>query len=190
MESLTSGTIAGTGSFRCGACGYVVTLAAGEPLGVCPGCGGEAFTRASLFSTPRFERDGSAPSPEERRVWLQQARARIEAPGPHLAFRDGEETVVVALRPEWTRIGRSLAADIRFDDATVSRRHALIVRRPDGVCLCDDRSLNGVFVNGARVEWGTLHDGDEIVVGRYRLHYLEGAPQGAPTAGEPLAPGA
>ena len=56
------------------------------------------------------------------------------------------------LTREWTRIGRSLAADVRFDDPTVSRRHALIVRHPDGVRLLDDRSLNGVFVNGARVD--------------------------------------
>ena len=58
----------------------------------------------------------------------------------------------MALTREWTRIGRSLAADVRFDDPTVSRRHALIVRQPDGVRLLDDRSLNGVFVNGARVD--------------------------------------
>ncbi len=74
---------------------------------------------------------------------------------------------------EWTRIGRSLAADVRFDDPTVSRRHALIVRQADGVRVLDDRSLNGVFVNGERVEWRALHDGDEIVVGRYRLHFVE-----------------
>jgi pSer/pThr/pTyr-binding forkhead associated (FHA) protein len=54
----------------------------------------------------------------------------------------------------------------------VSRRHALIVRQPDGVRVLDDRSLNGVFVNGERVEWRALVDGDEIVVGRYRLQFL------------------
>jgi pSer/pThr/pTyr-binding forkhead associated (FHA) protein len=73
---------------------------------------------------------------------------------------------------EWTRVGRSLAADVRFDDPTVSRRHALIVRQPDGVRVLDDRSLNGVFVNGARIEGQTLEDGDEILVGRYRLSFL------------------
>ena len=79
---------------------------------------------------------------------------------------------VVPLAREWTRIGRSLAADVRFDDPTVSRRHALIVRQPDGVRVLDDRSLNGVFVNGERIEGKLLQDGDEIVVGRYRLGYL------------------
>jgi pSer/pThr/pTyr-binding forkhead associated (FHA) protein len=43
------------------------------------------------------------------------------------------------------------------------------------VRVLDDRSLNGVFVNGERVEWRVLHDGDEIVVGRYRLQFLEAA---------------
>jgi pSer/pThr/pTyr-binding forkhead associated (FHA) protein len=82
---------------------------------------------------------------------------------------------IVGLDREWTRVGRSLAADVRFDDPTVSRRHALIVRQADGVRVLDDRSLNGVFVNGERVEWRVLTDGDEIVVGRYRLHFLEAA---------------
>ncbi len=63
---------------------------------------------------------------------------------------------MVALTREWTRVGRSLAADVRFDDPTVSRRHALIVRQPDGVRVLDDRSLNGVFVNGERIEWRVL----------------------------------
>jgi pSer/pThr/pTyr-binding forkhead associated (FHA) protein len=39
--------------------------------------------------------------------------------------------------------------------------------------VLDDRSLNGVFVNGERVDWRGLRDGDEILVGRYRLAYLE-----------------
>src|SRR2546423_15666003 len=51
MESLTSGTLAGTGSFRCDECGYVVTLAASDALPDCPGCGGDSFTRASPFGT-------------------------------------------------------------------------------------------------------------------------------------------
>jgi pSer/pThr/pTyr-binding forkhead associated (FHA) protein len=36
----------------------------------------------------------------------------------------------------------------------------------------DDRSLNGVFVNGERVEWSTLADGDEVVIGRHHLHFI------------------
>jgi len=178
MESVTSGTLAGTGSFRCEGCGYVVTLAAADALPDCPGCGGHDFTRASLFGSPRFTRDiEPEEDPTERAARLAELRAELDEPGQYLAFEEASTTPptlrTVPLTREWTRIGRSLAADIRFDDPTVSRRHALIVRQPDGVRVLDDRSLNGVFVNGERVEWRTLEDGDEIVVGRYRLYYLD-----------------
>jgi pSer/pThr/pTyr-binding forkhead associated (FHA) protein len=39
--------------------------------------------------------------------------------------------------------------------------------------VLDDRSLNGVFVNGERVVSQTLSDGDEIVIGRYRLRFAD-----------------
>jgi hypothetical protein len=171
MEPLTSGTLAGTGSFRCEACGYVLTLEAADELPPCPGCKGEQFTRASLFGS-RFRRDGVTDESEQTRERLRRSADEIAEPGEYLIFTEGEDVQVVSLQRDWTRIGRSLAADVRLDDPTISRRHALIVRGPDGVRVLDDRSLNGVFVNGARVEWRTLADGDEIVVGRYRLHFL------------------
>jgi pSer/pThr/pTyr-binding forkhead associated (FHA) protein len=74
----------------------------------------------------------------------------------------------------WTRIGRSANADIRLDDPSVSRRHALIVLEGRSLRILDDRSLNGVFLNGDIVEWGRLHDGDELTIGRYRLYALQG----------------
>lgn len=190
MDSLTSGTLAGTGSFRCEECGYTVTLAAADALPECPNCGGSDFARASLFGTQRFDRE---PEPhaeaEDPEGWLAEARAEITEPGEYLAFQELGTRRIVALSREWTRVGRSLAADVRFDDPTVSRRHALIVRQADGVRVLDDRSLNGVFVNGDRVEWQELRDGDEIVVGRYRLHFLRvTAVQAAAsdTSGSPL----
>ena len=67
-----------------------------------------------------------------------------------------------------------VAADIQLDDATVSRRHALIIRTSDDeLRALDDRSLNGLFVNGERVEWAPLVDGDELEIGRYRLYVLQ-----------------
>ena len=185
MESLTAGTLAGTGSFRCEECGYVITLAAADELPPCPGCGASRFTRASLFAAGRFSRKaGDSTTAQERDELIAEARGMLTAPGEYLAWHDGEEVRVIALDREWTRVGRSLAADVRFDDPTVSRRHALIVRQPDGVRVLDDRSLNGVFVNGERVEWRVLEDSDEIVVGRYRLHFLVAAEAPAPTAAD------
>jgi hypothetical protein len=185
MESLTTGTLPGTGSFRCEECGYVVTLSADDELPDCPGCGGARFARASLFSAGRFGRKpGDEPSPEEREAVVARARNLISDAGQYLAWHNGKDVQLAPLDREWTRVGRSLAADVRFDDPTVSRRHALIVRQADGVRVLDDRSLNGVFVNGERVEWRVLADGDEIVVGRYRLHFLEAMEAGLPTSVE------
>ena len=120
-----------------------------------------------------------------KRCWLE-ARELITEPGEYLVFDEGGTTRVAALRADWTRIGRSLAADVRLDDPTISRRHALVVRGPDGLRVLDDRSLNGVFVNGERVEWRVLADGDEIVVGRYRLNFLEAAAGMEPAGVTPL----
>jgi predicted nucleic acid-binding Zn-ribbon protein len=173
MESLTSGTMAGAGSFRCQRCGYVLTLTSLDALRDCPDCGSHDFVRASLFNAAPTSADAIARQrPHEPREWLAQAREGLSEPGEYVLYEDGEEIRAVALTREWTRIGRSLAADVRFDDPTVSRRHALVVRQADGVRVLDDRSLNGVFVNGERVEWRALYDGDEILVGRYCLTFV------------------
>jgi hypothetical protein len=192
MDSLTAGSFVGAGSFRCRSCGYTLTLSSSDPLGECPSCGSTDFARASLFSTERLSQglgvgraDGELvePAAEDRDEQLRGARERITQPGDYLCFEDGSELRTIPLTREWTRIGRSLAADLRFDDPTVSRRHALIVRQPDGVRLLDDRSLNGVFVNGARVDGRTLADGDEIIVGRYRLCFVSVAAEAELAAG-------
>jgi pSer/pThr/pTyr-binding forkhead associated (FHA) protein len=126
----------------------------------------------------------SAP-PAERPDWLEEARGSLPAPGKYLAYEDSGRRVVVPVSREWTRIGRSLAADVRFDDATVSRRHALIVSQADGVRVLDDRSLNGVYVNGRRVEWSPVGDGDEIMVGRHSIFFLDTATVGSAEEAEP-----
>jgi pSer/pThr/pTyr-binding forkhead associated (FHA) protein len=133
-------------------------------------------------ASARFTRERPpALAGSESAAVLERARALTTGPGEYLALDDGDGLRVVALTREWTRIGRSLAADVRFDDPTVSRRHALFVRQADGVRVLDDRSLNGVFVNGERVDWRVVRDGDEILVGRYRLTFLV-VPPSAPDA--------
>jgi pSer/pThr/pTyr-binding forkhead associated (FHA) protein len=115
------------------------------------------------------------PAAFESPEWLDLARMRLSKPGRYLAYREDDgEIQVLPVAGGWTRIGRSAAADIRLDDPSVSRRHALIVsEQPDSLRVLDDRSLNGVFLNGDIVEWGRLKDGDELAVGRYRLFVLE-----------------
>jgi pSer/pThr/pTyr-binding forkhead associated (FHA) protein len=196
MESLTSGTFVGAGSFRCSSCDFTLTLSGSDTLSDCPSCGGTEFVRASLFSnTERIEHEADqteevlfAPAEPDLDARLAIAREQLEQPGEYLCFEDSGTLRTLALTREWTRIGRSLAADVRFDDPTVSRRHALVVRQADGVRLLDDRSLNGVFVNGSRVDGQLLRDGDEIVVGRYRLLFVTMPPQADEASAEGSGP--
>lgn len=94
------------------------------------------------------------------------------APGRYLAIPDGDEVVVMRLGP-LTRIGRRATADIAIDDTAVSRRHALVVDRGGAPVIADDRSLNGVYVNGRRVREARLHHGDEVQIGGRVMGYME-----------------
>lgn len=95
----------------------------------------------------------------------------------------GQERPVLPIAPGWNRVGRSRSAEIRLEDPSVSRRHALLVRTPrEQLRIIDDRSINGVYVNGERVEWEQLDDGDELLVGRFRLIVArDRSPVGSPS---------
>src|SRR3954467_15998123 len=146
-----------------------------QTTGTLPGIGAGALSLAG------------GPSRPEPPAWLEETRAGLAAPGRYLAYEQDSGVVVVPVSREWTRIGRSLAADIRFDDATVSRRHALVANEEGGVRVLDDRSLNGIVVNGRRVEWSPLIDGDELVIGRHALYFLDTVAEPAAVAPAALA---
>nr|WP_312677943.1 FHA domain-containing protein [Microbacterium sp.] len=71
-----------------------------------------------------------------------------------------------------TTVGRHPEADIFFDDVTVSRRHAEITRTGNVFELVDQRSLNGSYVNGERVDRSILVDGAEVRIGKFRLNFF------------------
>lgn len=71
-----------------------------------------------------------------------------------------------------TTVGRHPEADIFFDDVTVSRRHAEITRTGSTFEIIDQRSLNGTYVNGERVDRSALVDGSELRVGKFRLNFF------------------
>jgi predicted nucleic acid-binding Zn-ribbon protein len=189
VEAFTAGTLAGAGSFRCEGCGFAVALHELDEVPGCPQCGGKKFKRASMFmarQTHEMDQVAETETPE----WLTQARDALVANGDYVAFERDGRVNVVPLQDGWTRIGRSLSAHVRFDDPTVSRRHALLHRDQTGARVLDDRSLNGVFLNGERVDWHELDDGDEIMVGAFRLYYMhveEKSPSSASSL--KLAPG-
>jgi pSer/pThr/pTyr-binding forkhead associated (FHA) protein len=69
------------------------------------------------------------------------------------------------------RIGRGAESDVPLDgDSTVSSRHAVVTRAPDGLWVEDIGSTNGTFVNGARVTSSRLlQPGDVVRVGHTDL---------------------
>lgn len=66
---------------------------------------------------------------------------------------------------ERTLLGRDPSADLVVNDPSVSRRHALIERRPEGFVVLDQRSANGTFVNNQRVEQALLQGGQQLRLG-------------------------
>ena len=131
-----------------------------------------AASRPQQTEAPTQE-TGTLPRLEEqerRRVSLTLPRI---APGRYLAMEDGEDILLFLLAMDNMHIGRSPGADIVLDDSSVSRRHALVTKRGDGTVILDDRSLNGVQVNGVRVSEATLKDGDVVLVGHVTLRYIE-----------------
>jgi len=150
-----------------------------DTLPDCPRCGSSRFRRDSIFEdrqdhehpTGEFPTPGPPAPPD----WLETAREQLGRPGPHLVLRNEDGSILsFAIERGWTSIGRSATADLRLDHPSVSRRHALVVAEPGKpLRVLDDRSLNGVFINGEQIELETLRAGDELAIGVYVLHPLQ-----------------
>ena len=109
----------------------------------------------------------------DERTRQQAMLARPTAPGRYIEVQGLAETLILPLGKEVTHIGRGLSADLRLDEASVSRRHAILVPRRTGTRVLDDRSSNGTFVNGRRITQADLRNGDVLLLGRVVLRYLE-----------------
>lgn len=80
-------------------------------------------------------------------------------------------------------IGRAESADLRLDDATVSKQHAAIEIVGNDHILRDLGSANGTFVNGARAERHLLKHGDVVTIRDFEIRYIDHKSV-APGAGE------
>ena len=69
-------------------------------------------------------------------------------------------------------VGRDPKSDILLDDSTVSRSHAVFRRVNGQYEVVDAGSLNGTYVNRQRVDQALLKNGDEIMIGKFRLVYF------------------
>ena len=91
------------------------------------------------------------------------------------------ETIRVAARADDAERTFVLDTSVLLSDPWALQRFAehevviplVVLTEPGELRALDDRSLNGLFVNGELVEWAALTDGDELEIGRFRLHVLE-----------------
>jgi DNA-directed RNA polymerase subunit RPC12/RpoP len=177
-EAYPTGSMPGEGTYFCLLCGTQLTLWETDRLPECRNCGSARFRRDSMFSA--LQEHGSptlefAVSNEpESPGWLDAASEEVTEPGYHLATRERGKILSFHLGIGWARIGRCPTAEISLDDPSVSRRHAMIAIDSDKPPrILDDRSLNGILVNGERVGEAVLAHGDEIRLGEVSVRYLE-----------------
>ena len=91
--------------------------------------------------------------------------------GAALVIRAGGAGESFAVKGEQMTIGRRPDSAVFLDDITVSRDHALLVKRGREWCLDDCGSLNGTYVNRQRIDSQRLADGDELQIGKYKLTF-------------------
>ena len=149
---------------HCPECGFVNT----EGANYCQKCG-------AFLADVTQEHDNTTAA------WQLDETGEIQALDPETVADDatlviraggGRSGETFPIASERMRIGRSPDAEIFLDDVTVSRNHALLVRRRDGMHIDDLGSLNGTYVNRRRIESHKLVDGDELQIGKYKLTYL------------------
>ncbi len=118
----------------------------------------------------------------------QPALESVTALGPTAAPRSSEggnlaTSMLKILRPGRPadappgsiKIGRNTDNDIVIPDVLASRHHATLVPNADGSAqIRDNRSINGTFVNGSRVESALLHEGDTVTIGNVDLVFRDG----------------
>jgi FHA domain len=151
---------------HCPECGFVNA----EGANYCQKCGaflGDRTQHAeSQTATYRIDETGELVPVDVDEVVAHEGAALVIRAG---GGRVGES---FPLSGERMTIGRRPDSDVFLDDVTVSRDHALLVRRGSDFYLDDLGSLNGTYVNRHRIESHRLEDGDELQVGKFKLTYL------------------
>lgn len=154
-------------ALHCPECGF----ANADGANYCQRCG--AFlTEAESSSEPSTATWPVGETDESEAVELDELRMR----GPALVIRSGGGRAgeTFPLDGDRLSVGRAPDSHVFLDDVTVSRHHAVIVRRGGEYHLDDLGSLNGTYVNRQRVDSQQLRHGDELQIGKYKLAFLNG----------------
>jgi len=154
-------------AIHCPECGFTNA----DGANYCQRCGaflggGEQRGNEPQTATYRIDETGELVPVDVDSVVAHQGAALVIRAG---GGRVGES---FALSGDRMTIGRRPDSDVFLDDVTVSRDHALLVRRGRDFYLDDLGSLNGTYVNRQRIDSHRLEDGDELQVGKYKLTYL------------------
>jgi hypothetical protein len=136
----------------------------------------ESLQRSSTDTTQTFGHDSDLsfiPFGSDLSEVELEAIAALPSRSAMLLVRSGPTAGArYLLDTDVTTVGRHPEADIFFDDVTVSRRHAEITRSGSAFELVDQRSLNGTYVNGERVDRAVLTNGAELRIGKFRLNFF------------------
>ncbi len=150
-------------AIHCPECGFVN----GEGANYCQKCG------AHLAHDPGGDPTTATYRIGETGEFIPVDVEEVVSQGPVLVIRagGGRAGESFAIEGERMAIGRRPDSDVFLDDVTVSRDHALLIRRGEEWHIDDCGSLNGTYVNRARIESRRLADGDELQIGKYKLTY-------------------
>ncbi len=85
-------------------------------------------------------------------------------------------------------IGRSDRADVQVEGEGVSRTHCVLACKEGRIRIHDLGSHNGTWVNGERIEEGTLEPGDTLRLGLLELEFQAETDAMAPAAAVMVAP--
>jgi pSer/pThr/pTyr-binding forkhead associated (FHA) protein len=115
---------------------------------------------------PRQAQPGPSEAKNEPRFALRFISGKYQ--GGEYPLAEGQEIV----------IGRSSELDMVLVEEMVSRKHARIALTDGTINIEDLGSTNGTFVNGEKVQQGTLREGDRVLIGTNILKVVA-APQDA-----------
>ena len=138
-------------------------------------------------STPSLRPHPSRPAPVPQSI-SSPGQESATMMGPAAAPRSGDNlatSMLKILRPGRSadvptgaiKIGRAGDNDIVIPDVLASRHHATLVPAAGdsgATEIRDNRSINGTFVNGTRIDAALLTDGDTVTIGNVDLVFSDG----------------
>jgi len=149
----------------------------------CPSCGTDNRPGA------RFCKQCAAPL--ARRASPGRSAPGQVSPKPNLVVQSGPRAgQTFPLHDGANTLGRAPGNDVLLSEASVSRSHARIMVRAEGIWIEDLGSTSGTFVNGRRVTGSTwLRSGDVVQVGglvKLSVQGVRGAPPVSPVPPSPV----